>query len=58
MQSAASFISTFSLVAHTAGVGTCWIGHLPNKGEMRRIFDIHPRFEPIALVTSASTARR
>lgn len=50
VQSAAAFITTFCLVAHSVGVGTCWIGHLPNKSELRRIFDIHPRFEPIALV--------
>lgn len=51
VQSAAAFITTFGLVAHSAGVGTCWLGHLPNKGELRRIFGIHPLFEPIALVT-------
>jgi nitroreductase len=51
VQSAAAFITTFSLVAHSAGVGSCWIGHLPNKREVSRIFGIHPKFEPIALVT-------
>ncbi len=51
VQSAASFIATFGLVAHSVGVGSCWLGHLPNKGELRRMFNIHPLFEPIALVT-------
>lgn len=50
-QSAAAFITTFSLIAHSAGVGTCWIGHLPNKSEVQRMFDIHPHFDPVALVT-------
>jgi nitroreductase len=50
VQSAAAFITTFSLVAHTVGVGTCWLGHLPNKGEVRRMFGIHRYFDPVALV--------
>ncbi len=51
VQSAASWIATFSLLAHSVGVGTCWIGHLPNRGEVRRLFKIDRRFDPIALVS-------
>jgi nitroreductase len=50
-QSGAAFIATFQLVAHTVGVGSCWIGHLPNKSELRRVFNIHRAYEPVALVT-------
>ena len=38
IQSGAAFINTFSLLAHSIGVGTCWIGHLPNKSEVKRMF--------------------
>ncbi len=51
VQSGASFISTFSLIAHTVGVGTCWIGHLPNRSEIKRMFNIHSNYKPIALVS-------
>jgi len=51
IQSGAAFITTFQLLAHTMGVGSCWIGHLPNKSELQRMFDIHPVYEPVALVT-------
>lgn len=51
IQSGAAFITTFQLLAHSVGVGSCWVGHLPNKPEMRRIFKIHSYYEPIALVS-------
>ena len=51
VQSAASWITTFSLVAHSVGVGTCWIAHLPKPREIRRVFGIHHRFDPIGLVS-------
>ena len=51
VQSGAAFISTFSLIAHTVGVGTCWIGHLPNRSEIKRMFNIHRNYKPIALVS-------
>ena len=51
LQSGAAFINTFSLLAHSVGVGTCWVGHLPNKSEVRRILRIHRLYEPVALVT-------
>jgi albonoursin synthase len=51
IQSGASFINTFSLLAHSVGVGTCWIGHLPNKSELQRMFGIHKQYKPVALVS-------
>ena len=49
-QSGAAFITTFQLLAHSIGIGSCWIGHLPNKSEVRRIFGIHRAYDPVALV--------
>lgn len=51
MQSGASFISNFMLVAHTFGIGTCWICHLPKKKELRNIFNIPSNLDPIALIS-------
>ena len=51
IQSAAAFINTFSLVAHSLGIGSCWVGHLPNKKELQRYFKIHKLYEPVALAT-------
>ena len=51
MQSGASFISYFMLVAHSYGVGTCWVCHLPRKAELRRLFNFPKNLDPVALVT-------
>lgn len=51
IQSGAAFITTFQLLAHTVGIGSCWVGHLPNKSELQRLLKIHRVYEPIALVT-------
>lgn len=51
VQSGAAFITTFQLLAHSIGVGSCWIGHLPNKSELRRVFGIHRAYDPVALVS-------
>ncbi len=51
MQSGASFITTFMLVAHTFGIGTCWICHLPKKNELRKIFNIPKNLDPVALIS-------
>jgi len=51
IQSAAAFINTFSLVAHSLGIGSCWVAHLPNKSEIKKMFNIHKRYDPIALVS-------
>ena len=51
IQSAAAFVNTFSLIAHSVGIGSCWVGHLPNKKELQRYFKIHKYYEPVALIT-------
>jgi len=51
VQSGAAFITTFSFLAHTMGIGSCWIGHIPPRGEIRRMFGIDRCFDPIAVVT-------
>lgn len=51
LQSGAAFINTFMLMAHSIGIGSCWVGHLPNKSEVNRVLNIHSKYEPIALVT-------
>ncbi|MDP6786455.1 MAG: nitroreductase family protein [Rhodospirillales bacterium] len=51
VQSGAAFVTLFQLLAHSIGIGSCWICHLPNKSELRRLFDIHRAYEPVALVS-------
>jgi nitroreductase len=51
IQSGAALITTFQLLAHSIGIGSCWINHLPNKSEVRRVFDIDRAYDPIALVS-------
>ncbi|HEX54915.1 MAG TPA: hypothetical protein ENF49_02175, partial [Candidatus Altiarchaeales archaeon] len=40
IQSAAAGIQNILLVAHSLGIGTCWVCHLPSKNEIREMFDI------------------
>lgn len=51
IQSASAFASFFQLVAHTVGVGSCWVGHLPNRAELKRMFKIHKFYEPVCLIS-------
>ena len=51
IQSGAAFITTFQLLAHSIGIGSCWVGHLPNRSEVRRLFGIHWAYDPVALVS-------
>ncbi|MDC0057100.1 nitroreductase family protein [Alphaproteobacteria bacterium] len=51
IQSAAAFLNTFSLVAHSVGIGSCWVNHLPNKRELKTLLNIHKRYDPAALMT-------
>ncbi len=51
IQSGAALITTFQLLAHSTGIGSCWINHLPNKPEIRRLFKIDHAYDPIALVS-------
>ncbi|HEX54606.1 MAG TPA: hypothetical protein ENF49_00540 [Candidatus Altiarchaeales archaeon] len=50
MQSAAAGIQNILLVAHSLGIGTCWVCHLPSKNEIREMFDIPPNYDPIAYI--------
>ncbi len=51
IQSGSSFISNFMLAAHSFGVGTCWVCHLPRKAELKRLFNIPKNLDPVALIT-------
>ena len=51
VQSGAAFITTFQLLAHSIGIGSCWVGHLPNRSEVRRLLGIHRAYDPVALVS-------
>ena len=51
IQSGAAFATTFQLLAHSFGIGSCWICHLPNKNEIKRIFNIDKVYEPICLIS-------
>lgn len=51
IQSASNFINTFILAAHSMGIGSCVVDHLPPKKELKRIFKISKEYAPVALVT-------
>ena len=51
IQSASAAIQNMLLTAHSMGIGTCWICHLPRKAEIRRYFEIPSRYDPVALIT-------
>lgn len=50
-QSAAAAISYFQLLAHTEGIGSCWICHLPSRSEVGSYFEVPKNYVPIALLT-------
>jgi len=50
IQSAAAGIQNILLVAHSLGIGTCWVCHLPSKNEIREMFGIPPNYDPIAYI--------
>lgn len=50
-QSAAAAIAFFQLLAHSRGIGSCWICHLPPRREVRRRFGVPRSYEPMAMVT-------
>lgn len=51
IQSASAFAAFFQLIAHSVGVGSCWVCHLPNKSELRRMFGIHGNYDPVCLIS-------
>jgi nitroreductase len=50
VQSAAASIQNMLLAAHTMGIGTCWVCHLPRKEELRRLFGVPHYYDPVAYV--------
>ena len=50
-QSAAAAVMLFLLVAHTHGIGTCWICQLPSRRDVARRFHVPPDFVPVGMVT-------
>lgn len=51
LQSASAAITYFQVIAHTYGIGSCWVNHLPPKKQIARYFSIPAKYEPIALIT-------
>lgn len=51
LQSAAAAIQNMMLAAHSLGIGSCWVCHLPKKGELRDVFNIPQHYDPIAFVS-------
>lgn len=50
IQSAAAAIQNLHLVAHSFGLNTCWLCHLPSKRQLKKIFKIPFYFSPIAYI--------
>ena len=50
IQSSAAAIQNMLLTAHSLGLGSCWICHLPSKRTLRKIFSIPKNFIPIAYI--------
>jgi len=50
IQSASAAIQNLLLSAYNQGLGSCWTCHLPNKEELKRIFNIPPSHTPVAYV--------
>ena len=50
VQSASASIQNMLLAAHSMGIGSCWICHLPPKQKLRKILKIHSSYDPIAYI--------
>ncbi|MBN2250752.1 MAG: nitroreductase family protein [Candidatus Altiarchaeota archaeon] len=57
VQSASACIQNMILAAHSLGVGSCWICHLPRKKEMRDCLDIPGHYDPIAYLALGYSQR-
>tara|TARA_R110001599_G_scaffold96554_4_gene249645 strand:- start:1058 stop:1825 length:768 start_codon:yes stop_codon:yes gene_type:complete len=51
IQSGSAFATLFQLLAHSIGIGSCWICHLPNQNELKRMFNIHHNYQPVCLIS-------
>lgn len=50
IQSAAAAIQNLCLYAHSKGIGTCWVCHLPRKKILRKLLEIPPDYDPVAYI--------
>lgn len=50
IQSAAAAIQNLILAADSLKIGTCWVCHLPQKKELRKLFNIPQHYDPIAYI--------
>ena len=50
IQSGSAAIQNMLLTIHNLGLGGCWIGHLPNKRTLRKIFSIPKSYAPVAYI--------
>lgn len=50
IQSAAASIQNIILAAHSLGIGSCWVCHLPRKQQLRDLMGIPKTYDPIACI--------
>ncbi|MGI6168700.1 MAG: nitroreductase family protein [Christensenellales bacterium] len=53
--SAGAIIQNMLLQAAQLQVATCWVCNLPSKASLRKLLDIPPSYDPIALITLGYT---
>ena len=51
IQSDSACIEKMLLMAHSLNVGACWINFLPTKKKLRKILDVPPYYDPIAIIS-------
>jgi nitroreductase len=50
IQSGAAIIQSVLLYSHACGLGSCWVAHLPKKTDLKKLFNIHQNYDPIAYI--------
>jgi len=50
IQSASAAIQNMLLATHHLNLGACWINHLPRKKDLQKLFNVPPKYEPIACI--------
>jgi nitroreductase len=50
IQSGAAAVQNLLLAAHSFGLGSCWVCHLPPKKKLRKILKIPNNFSPLAYI--------
>lgn len=51
IQGASAAIQNMLLTAHSLGLGSCWVCHLPTKKQLRSLLKIPWYYDPIAYIT-------